>query len=220
MDGAPWTKKLVLHRASSEEKVSRSSSSRLPLLAASLPHHRDPTRSNVVVVLRRGNREISHLQKLLRGARKAGFVVTTFYPDDFAWQEQFWYVANFADIFVGVHGMALQMASLMAPCGVLIELRSGSRRPKHPYDVFANTARDSRIHRLIISPSVVTMNETTMQLQKLDSVAIKKAFLKRSFANLHPGFNAQILTYEVREIVKQLVFARDLLRHQICPPFW
>ncbi len=172
----------------------------------------------MLILLRRKTRLIGDVAHIIALAEDVGFNVEALYPEDLPTVVQL-HTARYADILVGIHGMALTwllaMDGFSRPnCRRVIELRYYGRKLKGYHNVYHTMASNSQL-----GYESWTAVDAAFDPTKVFNPAAEKAQLrKKSFPHQLPGFMHQTAYYNLKEAKIRFQSHFESLQHCLREP--
>ena len=174
----------------------------------------DPLVPRMLLLLRRKTRPLGDADVIIKMARDAGFNLAVLTPEREPLATQV-LMARYADIIVGVHGMALGWVFMMDSernphCRRLLELRHFGRPFKNVHNVYEVFASDNLLQYWSLSPRRVVFDPQYVPLAR-EAIRLLK---RKSFPHGLEAFMHQTPFYE--EKVVAAAFAQHFSELKQC----
>jgi hypothetical protein len=176
----------------------------------------DPFVPRMLLLLRRKTRQLGDADAIIKMARDAGFNLAVLTPEREPLATQL-LMARYADIIVGVHGMALGWVFMMDSernphCRRLLELRHFGRPLRNIHNVYKIVSIDNLLQYWSIDAKSVTFDPKKVRHPEYE----KKMLKYKKFPHSLYGFSYQRPRYDLKEVNES--FWKHLSELRACLP--
>ncbi|CUG90830.1 membrane-associated protein, putative [Bodo saltans] len=172
----------------------------------------------LLLILRNKTRRVADGERIALAARTAGFDTAILVAENATALAQA-HAARHADVLVAVHGQGLTWMVMMdgvsiPRCRFVLELRHYGRKLKGVHNVYELLAADQHLRYLGIPPDDVSFDADLLPSWRVSRAKLRLA--RRTFPQTLPEFNAQILHYDLDNMLRVLQHVYRQVAECVC----